>query len=551
MKSVQQAYSALKAKLLAGVWSSGDRLPPLAELAELCSVSRTTMWKATTLLKKELLLHTREGGAIIAGPQDQTRLTKNDSRPPPRPGLPESEIAPLQWMRLKERIGRELLFGSFSNPILPPVSKLALRYGVTPRTMKKAMAHLVQEGFLAMEGRRYRIAALKSSHHQRSIALIFEAGSIPYDPRTREVVASFERECLRMGYQCRLEGFDFRKPDGFIEMRRDVEAIRDLEGCVVNIWNPWDKTFRNRWVDLISYLATRSMPVTIIDQGSNLQIPDALLRSKQLRLLRIASKRAGEMAADALFRRGHRHLAYITYSFNSDWVRNRYEGLCRYLKQYGGPDAKAELVEIGDISDQNDLSLALLNLSEEELSALHRKRLSGDELRGLLDRVSRIRRTRLVDRLPQDLTADTVRYLARGVVGLAKQPHDRDVYEMEIERLLHIASEKATELYLQPLLDKVLTSCRATAWVFPDAKSALIAVRFLRNHGKRVPEDIAVLGFDNWREDAEQQLSTYDFNMNGIVQQSLLMIVDPKERSRRPMVSEVDGYVVERRTTRR
>ena len=77
------------------------------------------------------------------------------------------------------------------------------------------------------------------------------------------------------------------------------------------------------------------------------------------------------------------------------------------------------------------------------------------------------------------------------------------------------------------------------------------ALKYLHSHGKRVPEEISIIGFENWRETSEQQISTYDFNMYGMVQQALLLIMDEKAFKTRPVINEVDGYVVERRTTRK
>jgi DNA-binding LacI/PurR family transcriptional regulator len=66
-----------------------------------------------------------------------------------------------------------------------------------------------------------------------------------------------------------------------------------------------------------------------------------------------------------------------------------------------------------------------------------------------------------------------------------------------------------------------------------------------------VPEEVSVIGFDNIRLSHEHQESTYDFNMNGMMQQALHIIMDEKRLKNQPVISEVDGYVVERQTSRR
>jgi hypothetical protein len=55
---------------------------------------------------------------------------------------------------------------------------------------------------------------------------------------------------------------------------------------------------------------------------------------------------------------------------------------------------------------------------------------------------------------------------------------------------------------------------------------------------------------ENGRETCERQLSTYDFNMNRMMQDALHLIMDEKVLKSRPVMTEVEGYVVERRTTR-
>jgi hypothetical protein len=114
-----------------------------------------------------------------------------------------------------------------------------------------------------------------------------------------------------------------------------------------------------------------------------------------------------------------------------------------------------------------------------------------------------------------------------------------------------IASDRGIILWLAPLFKTVLKKSNTTAWICSSDQLAFAALAFLQNAHVDVPGKISVIGFDNWREAYEHQLSTFDFNMHGIIQESLLMIMDEKSLKARPVMSEVDGYVVERRTTRR
>ena len=80
------------------------------------------------------------------------------------------------------------------------------------------------------------------------------------------------------------------------------------------------------------------------------------------------------------------------------------------------------------------------------------------------------------------------------------------------------AGDRGYNLILRPFLNEVLKKGKADAWVCSTESTALAAVSHLRSQGRRVPEDISVVGFDNWAQSHEHQLSSYDFNMVGMVQ---------------------------------
>jgi DNA-binding LacI/PurR family transcriptional regulator/DNA-binding GntR family transcriptional regulator len=536
MSAILRACEFIRNRLASGYWQQGQRLPSLAGLARQCGVSRTTMWTAVDCLQKESLLCTRRGGAILAG---------SDSR-----SAPDQTSTGLLWERLKARIGREILSGNFSENRAPLVSKLSLHYGVTSRTLKKALDDLVKEGLLIMAGRRYAVSVLRTNIHRPEIVAIAEAGSVPGDPRAQKVIVSFEREASKLGYSCRFEGFSAREARGMLDIRQTIGKIPDLGGCIVTMWNPWDATIRKRWFELLAYLAQRSVPVIVIDQSGEIRFPEALLRCNRFRVLRIAEERAGEMVAGALFQRGHRSIAYLTASLNFAWAQRRHAGIAGYVGRYGDPKSKVELFTLSQRSDQTEKLLAILDLDNKGIGALYRDARSKDEILDLQKNLSKVRNEEMAITRSSP-PATTIHRLAGFLADLSGQVHDPVMYRMVLENLLHLAGDMAYGLYLAPLFDKALTTGDATAWVCSEEKIAVAAVSFLRAHNKRVPRDIAVIGFDNWDENIEQHLSTYDFNMDGMVKEALLMIVDEKSMKARPVISEVDGYLVERRTTRR
>jgi DNA-binding transcriptional regulator YhcF (GntR family) len=540
MDTIQHAYRFVKERLASGFWHSGERMPSLAEMAGLCGVSRATMWKSVALLQKESLLHARQRGAIIAGP--------------PGVSLPNAAPETLTWKRVKTRIGHEILAGRFSENDRLPINKMALRYGVAINTLKKALRQLVEEGLLMSEGRGYRHAGRTSPLRQTVVLITIgdkEHGLLLWDPRTFGVVEAFERECLRTGYAGSIESFDIQVPKSLFDLFAVLRDIENTAGFIINIWNPGNETIWKRYLDLVHFLVNRKAPVVVIDQAGNLAFPESLLRCASFRILRISSVRAGEMAGEFLFRHGHRHVAYLTAYYKLWWAKDRYAGLCRFYSKYGGDQAKIELHSLDELGDQNDLILSLLNLDEEEVRGLYRHRATDEQLDELVRELVRIRAGRLIRNSTDDQAMATIRPMVVTLAKLSDQRHNRWAFSEMQGMVLDLAGDEALALYLDPFFRGILQRSTSTAWVCSEEKTALAAVAFLRRQGVKVPEDISVMGFDNWREAYELQLTSYDFNMDGMVRQALLMFADGKFLKSKPTISEVEGYVVERRTTKR
>jgi DNA-binding LacI/PurR family transcriptional regulator/DNA-binding transcriptional regulator YhcF (GntR family) len=541
MGQIQLAYNVMKTRLTTGAWSPGERMPPLEELAVLCGVSRGTAWKALKLLQKESLLHTKQRGAIIAGPADAAPV--------------EHSAQGLLWERIKTRLGKEILAGTFNEQFLPPVSKLARRYGVTAHTASKSLIGLVSEGLLVADGLKYRVPRTGKQGYQPQFVLISsgarERGIFISDLRTQSIVESFERECSRLNRSYRSVGYNLYSPTALVDIERYLKETHETAGYILNIWRPWSQTQWTRWLDLLHVLIARNTPLVVIDQAGDLVLPRTLTGSPCFRVLRIASIRAGVMVADFLYKRGHKKITYVTPYFNLEWSRSRYEGLCAYFKRYGESPGGVEHFTLSELADTNDLRLALMGLSKPEIELLYggsRTREETESLKSALDRVAAMNLPGLFVRDP---IAQTLRELVKSILKQIRTGHNLATCMATLATVETQIDEQAMRLYLRPFLLNILKKSAGTAWVCSEERTALNALHFLKTHGKKVPQEISVLGFDNWKDAYEQNLSTYDFNMDGIVKQALLMIMDKKTLKATPVISEVDGYVVERGTTRR
>lgn len=546
MGSIKKAYPKIKGMLESGEFALGSKLPSLQKLARQFGISRASAWKLVSRLRQEGLVHTHERGAIIAGPAGTIQVVSSNDVAAKRGLLRD---------RIKVDLGHDILLGKYPEALLPPVTKLAARYGVAVSTLYKSLALLVADGLVRQEGRKYR--QVRGRFRTLPASIVFVSRTDPSgvldveDLRTQSLIQSFERESPRVGYDPVCKGFSPSSAAGVLDFTVSIKPLREIAGFIVNIWNPWDASIWQRWLDLLTLLAQKDIPVVIVDLAGDLTFPADLLRKPKVRILRISSVKAGIRVAEALHRRGHHRVAFVSRDMNFEWVRARYEGVANYFNEYGGKNSSVTLFT-QDLPVTNfELIFSLLKLDEEGVHALHFKQFSEDRIRELYPLIKKVKALQLAGAI-QD--PDLLRTLGP-VIGLLKELENRDPDPRIIVKLQGLvgiaASDRGQALLLTRLFKTVLEKSDVTAWVCSSDQIALAALWFLRREKIPVPERLSIIGFDNWREAYENQLSTFDFNMDGMIKEALLMTIDAKELRSTPSISEVDGYVVERWTTRR
>jgi DNA-binding transcriptional regulator YhcF (GntR family)/DNA-binding LacI/PurR family transcriptional regulator len=541
MDALTAAYEAMKHKLISGVWNPGDRLPSLAAMAHECSVSRTTMWKAIGLLQKESLVHTRMRGSIIAGPLGVSTHSRTESA--------------YGWTRLKARLKQDMIRGALGPEPLPPMNKLALRYNVGLNTVRKSVRSLEQERVLAREGRYFRKAETFTTTTARSIMLIAsgdEEHEIRFgDWRMQRIAESFERECVRLNFESRCIGFEHDSPAALLQFTGTLQRADNAVGFIVSMWDPITDVRRRRWMDLLRLLASKGKPVIVADQDSEIVFPAEITSKKNIRILRIAGESAGEAVGAALVRRGGDKVVYLSGAFHQPWAQKRYAGLTRYMQTFSSSHAPARLVALDLSHREMALTLSFLGLDNKETAQLFSERF-GPQDRALLDEDwQTARKIKLSEPAGSERVRETARDFSHYVLSLAARTHSKSTYDKLLSMLMTIAADRATDCYLEPLFKKALNEGPGKTWVCSDDKTAIIACNFLRAQKVKIPEEIAVVGFENWLSAAEQNITSFDFNMHGFVLQAMLMIMDEQAFKARPPISEIEGFVVERQTTRR
>jgi DNA-binding LacI/PurR family transcriptional regulator len=79
--------------------------------------------------------------------------------------------------------------------------------------------------------------------------------------------------------------------------------------------------------------------------------------------------------------------------------------------------------------------------------------------------------------------------------------------------------------FLLPRFEEALSDRSVTAWVGFNDTVALLAYSFLLSNGIKVPEDISVIGFDDTIASYGYNLSSYNFNVDGMITEALDHII--------------------------
>jgi DNA-binding transcriptional regulator YhcF (GntR family) len=543
MNSPATAYAIVKDRLESGDWKPGMRLPILTEMARFCGVSRSTMWKATALLRSNALIHGKPGGALFAGPSKLQALKSSQGN--------------CAWERLKIKIGNDILQGNFTPHAQLIQGKLALHYRINVRTLAKALDRLVHEGILSKEGCRYYQTHNFIRRYRMQIMLLSfgdaaKGISTMGDHRTQQIAQCFEHECSRLGIRYRCEGFNHSLPDAVLKSLKIAKMKNDNTGYIVNLWNPRNEKFWQRWIDLLRFLVDCKAPVVVLDQDGDLRFPQEFYSRNNFRVLRIAGNRAGEAVALNLLSSGHKQVAFIRNASDLQWEQIRLAGMMRYYSQYGGPDAVIENYALSEYGSSSiDRHKELLASAKIEICNLFKESLSQNEQGKLAACLDKIEWSTSEKKAPSGMIAKAVHAISAIIKDTNREKHDPWIFGLELINTIYALSINMRTLFLCPLFSMVLKKSSATAWVCSNDQIAVAALSFLKSQKISVPDAISVVGFENWHEASEMQLSTFDFNMNGMVQQALQMILDEKLMKSMLPITEVDGIFVERTTTKK
>jgi DNA-binding LacI/PurR family transcriptional regulator len=128
----------------------------------------------------------------------------------------------------------------------------------------------------------------------------------------------------------------------------------------------------------------------------------------------------------------------------------------------------------------------------------------------------------------------------------------RSVTSFAVSRLADTIAREAQSEGVRPVLQPILSEAlqaSATAWVCANDTVSSRALWFLRRARVGVPSRVSLIGFDDSEEAFRQNLTSYNWNVSGIMAAMVAHILDwhPSKSRRAPLrPAEIEGYVTER-----
>jgi hypothetical protein len=324
------------------------------------------------------------------------------------------------------------------------------------------------------------------------------------NPWAVENLRQLERACVRAGAQLRVRVYNAEGPmPRFVDGQGRIHDHLDGEFLGIVVWTIgfW-KTVR----DVIAHALTYKKPVSVLDEESQYEL---VQWASPGRLARVFAFAAGttppRVTGQYLMQQGHRRVAYIGAAHKSAWSQHRYRELGRVFASAG-----------------SEYGVTLF---------------ADDEVAG-----------------PGELYEDprlepaVARAVARGMPTALGLDPARTARFSERMGAIAVSTMRDTVRYerLWPLFGKAHEDESITAWVCANDEVALLALQFLKEQGVAVPRDISVIGFDDVPEAAVHGLTSYNFNLDGLVNAMLSHIIRPSFTPKNRPAIEIEGVVIER-----
>lgn len=477
----------------------GTRLAPITQLAGMAGVSMVTMLRAVRVLRSHGLLLVSHGkGTRVAGPETASADTYS-----PAPSVPRR-----RWEQVRRTIERDITDGRYrAGETLPTRKELCDRYGVCHATLARAVQSLVAQSAIGVRCGRLTVPRVQINAAANTILLLArgddDGNLLIMTPRIEEHLRTLERECARLRLRLLVrtvnhsgEFHDIASAQGTGSAR--VTTPDALLGALIwTIGMETDVVGR-----ILSSLHASATPMALLCEHGPALLPVEQIHASRPHMVFTAHDHgAGEQVGRYLRELGHEHVAYISPVHGSDWSQRRLEGLRKAM----GNAAAVHSYLLPKLGQGDFVSPDLRPVTttiERQLRAI----IGGGHLS--------------LDHVPSATTRTLEAAVEHNAMGVA----------------------------LEPLLDRALALRNVRAWVAASDSIALLCMDYLRRHGRSIPSDISVVGFDDALDAFLHRLTSYNFNGSAAIHAMLNVIVNQRVRASPPLRLSFDGFVAQRST---
>ncbi len=502
--------AALRGLVLQCSRSGVDSLPSVAELAARFGVSPTTVWLAVQALCSEGILQTRRGSGtrIVSGnvPEAVAPLLENTA---------SGARTLARWERLSKQITDDFLVRAERlTDSLPDLKFLTAHYGASRETVRRALAVLVDEGRLERLGKGHRIALAAPGTINSSVVLIAPGrsdGSLATRlPNDQESFRWLDRRCAAARLSLHTVVHDAGGRHLFYAGPERVPvSLEELTPLGYLIWQPGNAgAVLER---LLRLIPPGSGPVALSAFATHLRAVSAVRTSSLVRGFSPPEygSAAGIQVGRFVAERGHRRVLCIFPKHDPTGVmQERLDGVVRSIGAVHA-DARVHIARF-DSSERPPLADSRYRERFDAFTDM-----VGDACAGNGEFTCLVEATRRV--------ASTIREEVR----LA---HTRDA----VDEAYRSVPPSVTPSAIVAWNDEVAAAC----------------LQILREEGRRVPDDVSLVSFDDTAVASLGDITSYNFNESQVLFTMLDWVLWPDRRHNRGIASAPRGFVTQRRSVR-
>lgn len=488
-QALKRALVELRA--LVAALPEGARLPTIAILASRAGVAKGTMSRAVEILKSEGLVRVAQGDGIRSRHANLPACTPQSALPSP----------PLRrWQQVREQLAHDIVQGVYAaGSPLPSFKVLCTRYGTCYASAKRALRTLS-----LVEPARHGYRVRGSRRPLRSTTLVFAActddtGALcRFTNRSPDFWRALERWCF--DNQVALEIATVRNA------ARVCARQHSLLGCI--LWTPQlDSIFVN---ECAAQLVRQGVRTAIVRDNDDYVPGPAILRMPNCRAFSPTTHReAGKAIGTHLLTLGHSRIAVFSRDPGISWSTDRLDGLRDAYLEAGldrgitvcpwEPDDTWGVLLAGSLSATNRFAAQVQNDCASFETMLR------------------------------------VRY--------------RDFPRLRLDRELAMVDQLLFDA-LKPRLADMLQNTSITAWVGIHDTIAYLLHDYLLQTERIVGRDISLAGFDDELYSFAKGLTSYNYNVAGLVGALMGFLVGALQRP--PLKNGlvvVPGFVMTRSST--